>query len=402
MASVTTRPNGDRWVQFEFKKKRHTLRLGSVSIKIAEKHKRTVESLIASRLSRCSIEPADAEFIGSIDEDLRKRYAKCGLIELADQPKEPETKPITLGEYLKSYFDSRKQDVKPSTWIFYQHTINRLNEHFGKDRELASITPVDGKQFRKWLEQSNKRDKPEEGKGPRPLAVNTIKRRTGLCRQIFAQAVHDGIVARNPFVGMSTAVRANKDRQHYVDLDTFNKVLESAPNARWKALLVLARLGALRIPSEASALKWDHIAWEAKRISIVSSSKTEHHANRRMRLVPLLPAIEAELLKLHLEAPSGDYVFPELRADSNLRTTLEKIIARAGVKQWPKLWQNLRASDVPTLRRLSPVTWQPIFAAIRSRLQPSTTGRYRTRISIKRSGYWGQRDCQNNLSPKAK
>ena len=30
--------------------------------------------------------------------------------------------------------------------------------------------------------------------------------------------------------------------------------------------------------------------------------------------------------------------------DSNLRTSLEKILRRAGVKQWPKLWKNLRAS----------------------------------------------------------
>jgi len=43
-----------------------------------------------------------------------------------------------------------------------------------------------------------------------------------------------------------------------------------------------------------------------------------------------------------LEAEDGaELVFPDVRADTNLRTTLEKIIARAGVKQWPKLWQKL-------------------------------------------------------------
>jgi hypothetical protein len=45
------------------------------------------------------------------------------------------------------------------------------------------------------------------------------------------------------------------------------------------------------------------------------------------------------------EAPEGrERVFPEVDGESNLRTTLLKIIARAGVKPWPKLWQNLRAS----------------------------------------------------------
>ncbi len=154
---------------------------------------------------------------------------------------------------------------------------------------------------------------------------------------------------------MSTSVRSNKDRQHYVDLEVFAKVLGKAPNAKWRSLLVLARLGALRIPSEAQGLKWDHIAWDAKRISIVASSKTEHHAKRQVRRLPLLPAIEKELLKLHLEAEDGaEYVFPDIQADTNLRTTLEKIIVRSGEKQWPKLWQNLRASGATDFARFLP------------------------------------------------
>lgn len=43
-----------------------------------------------------------------------------------------------------------------------------------------------------------------------------------------------------------------------------------------------------------------------------------------------------------------------LKGTTNLRTTLEKIIARAGVKQWPKLWQNLRASGTTDFARTLP------------------------------------------------
>ncbi len=97
------------------------------------------------------------------------------------------------------------------------------------------------------------------------------------------------------------------------------------------------------------------MAWDAKQISIVSSSKTEHHAKRAVRTLPLLPQIEKELLSLLLEAEDGaELVFPDVRADTNLRTTLEKIIARAGVKQWPKLWQNLRASGATDFARSLP------------------------------------------------
>jgi integrase len=204
------------------------------------------------------------------------------------------------------------------------------------------------------LEKTNKRDKAKEGEASKGLAINTIKRRTGLCRQIFKQAIEDGLIARNPFAGMSTSVRSNKERKHYVDLGTFAKILEKAPNARWRSLLVLARLAAFRIPSEAQGLKWEHIAWESRRISIVSSSKTEHHAKRQVRIVPLFPEIERELLKLYAEPTESQYVFPDLRADSNLRTTLEKIIQRAGVKAWPKLWQNLRSSAATDFARSVP------------------------------------------------
>lgn len=69
--------------------------------------------------------------------------------------------------------------------------------------------------------------------------------------------------------------------------------------------MVLSLLGSLRVPSEIVKLKWEHINWEAKRIFVVDSSKTEHHSKRQLRVIPLLPQIEKELLKLHLEADDG-------------------------------------------------------------------------------------------------
>ncbi len=54
-----------------------------------------------------------------------------------------------------------------------------------------------------------------------------------------------------------------------------------------------------------------------------------------------------------MEATS-EFVFPGLNGNTNLRSTLEKIIKRAGVKLWPKLWQNLRASGATDLARTLP------------------------------------------------
>jgi len=41
--------------------------------------------------------------------------------------------------------------------------------------------------------------------------------------------------------------------------------------------------------------------------------------------------------------------------NANLRTTLEKIIARAGLEPWPRLFQNLRASRETELAQTYPV-----------------------------------------------
>ena len=49
-----------------------------------------------------------------------------------------------------------------------------------------------------------------------------------------------------------------------------------------------------------------------------------------------------------------EYVITRYRGNANLRTQLQKIIKRAGVTPWPKLWQNLRASRATELARVFP------------------------------------------------
>ncbi|WP_145078888.1 tyrosine-type recombinase/integrase [Aureliella helgolandensis] len=350
MASVVKRPNGHKWIQFtSHSRERKTIRLGKTPMKAAEQHRSIVEHLLSHLASGLAMDPEVARFIGGLEGDIRDRYQRCGLV----GQQAPSQQILTLQSYLASYFDVLQAEVKQGTWVFYQHTRKRLEEYFG-ERCMKDIGPLDAKQFRSWLETSNKRDRPDQDGKIKPLSANTIRRRIGICKQVFGQALQDGLIERNPFQGIPSTVRSNRERQYYVPLDDFDRVLAQAPNARWKCLLVLARVGALRIPSEVVGLRWSDIAWERKRFTVLSP-KTEHHEGHGSRVVPLVPAIEAELLKLHLEAPEGeDRIFPDVNAGSNLRTTLEKIIRRAGIAQWPKLWQNLRASGATDFARSLP------------------------------------------------
>ena len=157
-------------------------------------------------------------------------------------------KPTELGDYLSGYIQSRKSEIKLRTFIGLSTVAERLTEFFTKQRDISTIQATEARRFRVWLEFENKRDKRKDEKGNPikvKLSAGTVRRYIGRARQFFKQAVEDGLVDRNPFAGQTTTVKSNKERQRYIEMELFSKVLNHAPNARWRALLVLARLGAL-------------------------------------------------------------------------------------------------------------------------------------------------------------
>ena len=126
-----------------------------------------------------------------------------------------------------------------------------------------------------------------------------------------------------------------------------------------------SRFGGLRCPSEVLSLRWQDIDWESGRI-VVTSPKTEHHAGRASRTIPMFPELRAVLTDAFEAAPDGaEYVVDEKYRkaamgpagwmNANLRTTLLKFIRRAGLQPWPRLFHNLRASRETELVETYPV-----------------------------------------------
>jgi len=112
--------------------------------------------------------------------------------------------------------------------------------------------------------------------------------------------------------------------------------------------------GGLRVPSEALSLTWGDIDWHNRRIRI-PSPKTEHHEGKDSRSIPLFPELVEPLQDVFDQAePGTEFVISQNRplavredsgwSNANLRTRFEKIIKRAGLTPWPRLWQNLRSS----------------------------------------------------------
>ena len=116
----------------------------------------------------------------------------------------------------------------------------------------------------------------------------------------------------------------------------------STPARSGMADLFALRFGGLRCPSEHLALKLGHVDWSAAgsdhqpRRSITEGK--ESRSSRCSRSSDLLE-------QAFDEAPEGAEFIRRYRdTNANLRTQLKRIIRKAGLEPWPKLFQNLRAS----------------------------------------------------------
>jgi integrase len=116
----------------------------------------------------------------------------------------------------------------------------------------------------------------------------------------------------------------------------------------------LCRYGGFRCPSEVLSLRCENVNWENNLIE-VQSPKTEHHEGKATRTIPLFPELyEHPRTSFELPSDKAMYVVNEKSRKSamgksgwrncNLRTTFEKIVRRAGLKKWARLFHNLRSS----------------------------------------------------------
>jgi integrase len=109
------------------------------------------------------------------------------------------------------------------------------------------------------------------------------------------------------------------------------------------------------VPSEALALTWDRVDWSRGRIR-VPSPKTEHHAGRGERVIPLFPELRRHLLKVFEVAEPGEpHVITRYRDGQNPNPHFRRIIRRAGLTPWPRAWHNLRASRQTELAATFPL-----------------------------------------------
>ena len=336
MAGITREPNGRRTIRFVAPdgKKRPKIRLGKVSQKQAEAVKVHVERLIASSIVGHSVDDETARWVANLDTVLADKLARVGLI--------PGRRQATLQAFLDRYFASRI-DVKPATLTVWGHTRRNLIAFFGPDKPLREITRGDADEWRLSLAA--------EG-----LSESTIRKRCCFAKQFLSAAVKHELIPSNPFAELKSGDLANPSRYYFVTREEADKVVEACPDAQWRLLFALSRYGGLRCPSEHLSLRWGDVDWERDRM-VVTSPKTEHHVGGGSRVVPLFPELRRYLEEcFDLAEPGEEYVITRYRrTNSNLRTQLLRIIAKAGLERWPKLFQNLRSTRETELADQFPI-----------------------------------------------
>jgi integrase len=328
MASIGCDPNGRKRILFVAGDgSRKTIRLGKTTMKQAEAAKIKIEQLQLSASGLTGVvDDETARWLVGLDDRIYNKLADVGLV-----AKRPKVESVLLGAYLQRYADDRI-DVKPGTQLMFKQTRGNLVDFFGPDKPLREITPGDADQWRLHLIKQG-------------LADNTIRRRCGIAKQFFHAAVRRKLVTSNPFGDLKSTSVGNPARFYFITQAEAQKVIDNCPDAQWRLLFALCRYGGLRCPSEILGLTWQDINWEEGKM-LVRSPKTEHHPGHESRLVPLFPELVPYLHEVFEQAEEGTlFVITQYRkAGVNLRTALTKIIRQAGLKPWPKLFQNLRST----------------------------------------------------------
>lgn len=346
----TGKPNKSWRIQFMAvggSKQVNTVRFSDHTAKQADSVFRHVEGIIQAKKSNTRLDDQDAAWLGGLPDPF---YAKLVNVGLAKPRMQDETSSADepFAEFVERYVVSRK-DVKPGTRKTWGQAINKVRDFFGS-KAIGDLTAKDGKDFLRWL----KTPKSEGGAGH---LGETPSKHLGHVRGFLAEAVDAEIIAVNPFRSVKAKRTPQQGRKQMIDVQDVLRVIDKAPDAEMRAIIALSFWGGLRTPSEHFVMKWSAIRWDENMMTVYCP-KTEG-VGKPLRETPLFPELLPYLLDLYeVSEHTGpeDFVVQKRRqqSDTNLRARMRRLCIKAGVKPWPKIFQNLRSTRQTILEQFYP------------------------------------------------
>ena len=246
--------------------------------------------------------------IGTV-ADMSKRKAErlrqLKQVELEKSPARRSQSP-TLGNLLAEHIAScRASGVRRGTISSYEQVGRLLTTYFGEERAIDSIMRLDVEGFIRAL-LGGELDAVSKSTQRRRASDTTVGKYLRTARAAFGWAVELDLIDANPFAtprstrgrkraGQVSLASKPKDWQ-YVPMAVFWRLHDAAP-ARWRMILALARMAALR-RSDIEALTWDNVDLEGREIRF-----TAYKTGAKV-VVPISPTLCELLVKAHAQRAS--------------------------------------------------------------------------------------------------
>jgi len=319
-------------VQWYDGKKRHTIHLGSrrFSRKTAERLKEVVEILLYYRRNGTTIPDKSTElWLQNAHDEIKTKLTKAGLIAVTKHEQK-------TCQYLWDAFLEHKTELKESSIVNYR----ACREHFfGTFVPAEPIEQITSARLLKWKAELLTRFSPASV----ALYVTLVK-------AVMNWAVGQEWLSKNPMLGIPIGSFVNRDKDKIITMAEYNQLLSACPNQEWRTIIALARIGGLRCPSELWQLRWSDINWEQNRF-LVRSPKTERHAGRGERVVPLFAELRAELDKQFSQCGTSELVIQRFQGTQRHLSGLSKIIRDAGLDTIVRPFDNMRMSRSNEVRK---------------------------------------------------
>jgi len=316
-----------------------------VNKKTASEVKLKVEHLNALAIAGLPLDTETAQWVAKIGDELANKLNSAGLI--------PERKSQRLGAFLDNYLELRARDGKPNTVRNIRIVADNLIAFLGRETDLRDVKSEDAEKFKLHYID-------------RGLAQYTICRQLRVAKHFFKVAIDSKLISENPFARVRGKNVRPTDRIYYVPAEDAHQLIRSA-NPTWRIIVALCRFAGLRCPSEVLSLKWEDVNFAENRM-VVTSPKTSHIEGKGKRIVPIFTELQPFLRDaFELSEPGEPYVIGGKTGEiyrqsaakgwkgTNMRTQFERIIHRAGLLAWPKLFHSLRSSCETDLASRFPI-----------------------------------------------
>lgn len=173
----------------------------------------------------------------------------------------------TLKRLCNDFLKAKRPNIRPDSLELYDNTVKRLLRFFGPRKDVATITRRDADLFLGAQLHHLQDDSRELSTWSRAQIVVH-------CKAIFRQAVLWDMASANPFATCQKP-KTVVSRWHHLKPAEYLRLLDAAPDLRWRALYAMLYTSGTRM-GEAFSLTWNDVDFDqgVVRIENRAGSKT--------------------------------------------------------------------------------------------------------------------------------